>query len=467
MKKLVFLLLAVMSLQVFAQEKAILDKPRTDNRVELLSIVFRLAGNREYNMSQFKLYTDKIDSYFAPYKEHELIEFAQGLRQERGVSYDAVMSMAIHLDNDLNPLIEFTDKIPESRWGKDNAYKFVELLKKFYKDADCEKFFKENEAMYAEASRRFLPVYEDLDLSWYKTFYGKEADEKFIIINALATGGGNYGAAITPPGGKREVYAIMGAWSMDSIGMVVYGKNGYFSTLIHEFNHSFVNHLIDKNDSALKDSGEKIFGKVKEKMASQAYGNWKTVMYEALVRAAVIKYMKDHNFDQVDIARETGQQLSRGFIWIRELVEELEKYDKNRSKYPTLESYMPNIVAAYKTYADNMDKYAEQVENMKPKVVSIEGIVNGDTNVDAATETITVNFNIPLIGRGYSINYGKKGKDAFPKFEHIGYANDNKSLVLKPILESNKEYQFVLTGLSFTSREGIGMDNYEISFKTK
>nr|AIA99601.1 hypothetical protein [uncultured bacterium contig00103(2014)] len=467
MKKFALLLLAAMSLQVFAQEKAILDKPRTDNRVELLSIVFRLAGNQEYNNSYFKLYTDKIDSCFAPYKEHELIKFAQELRQERGVSYDAVMKMAVHLDNDLNPIVEFTDKIPEQRWGKDNAYKFVELLKKFYKDAACEKFFKENETIYAEASRRFLPVYEELDLSWYKTFYGKEADEKFIIINALTTGGGNYGVSVTSPDGKREVYAIMGAWSTDSTGMVVYGKDGYFPTLLHEFNHSFVNHLIDKNESALKENGEKIFEKVKDKMSSQAYGNWKTMMYEALVRAAVIKYMKDHDFDQVTIARETGQQLMRGFIWIRELVDELEKYDKNRSTYPTLESYMPNIVAAYQTYAGNMDKYAEQIENGKPKVVSIEGIINGDTNVDAATETIIINFDIPLIGKGYSINNGEKGKDAFPKFEHIDYANDNKSLVLKLKIESNKEYQFILTGLAFTSQEGIGMDSYEISFKTK
>jgi len=40
--------------------------PHVDERVELLSVVFRLAGNLEYNMSQLALYTTDIDRYFAP-----------------------------------------------------------------------------------------------------------------------------------------------------------------------------------------------------------------------------------------------------------------------------------------------------------------------------------------------------------------------------------------------------------------
>lgn len=466
MKNLTLLLLFSLSINTFSQEQSILDKPIVDKRVELLSIVARLADYNEYSDKTFKLYVDKIENHFNPYKEHDLIKLTANLRKERGVAYDAVMAMAVHLDENLNPRVEFSDKLPERRWGKDNAYKFVELLKEFYKESNCEQFFKENEDMYQNISRRFLPIYEELDLSWYSSFYGKEPTEKFKIVNGLGFSG-NYGASIVPPSGQKEVYAIMGTWRVDSIGMPVFVKDGYFPTLIHEFNHSFVNHLIDKNEEALKESGQIIFERVKDVMQKQAYAYWKTVLYEALVRASVIKYMKDHNFDQAMIARETGQQLSRGFIWIRELVEELEKYDKNRNTYPTLESYMPRIVEAYAKYADNMDKYAEQIQDEKPKVVSTDGITNGDMNVDTTIRTITINFDKPLLGRGYSINYGNKGKDAFPRFESITYANDNKSVVLSVNLENNKEYQFVLFGRAFMSQSGIGIDNYEVSFKTK
>lgn len=467
MRKIATLLLFMLSLNGFSQESSILDKPKVDRRVEMLSIVARLANYNEYSSNIFKLYTDKIYEHFDPYKEHELIKFAAKLREERGVSYDAVMAMAVHLDDNMNPRVEFSDKLPESRWGKENADKFAILLKEFYKEAHCEEFFENNNELYKEVSQRFLPIYKDLDLNWYSTFYGKEPSEKFKIVNGLGTGGGNYGASVVPPSGEKEVYAIMGTWQMDSLGIPVFAKEGYFPTLVHEFNHSFVNHLIDINEDELKESGEKIFGKVKKEMSQQAYGSWKTVMYEALVRAAVIKYMKDHNFDQTAIDKETAMQLNRSFIWINELVAELDKYSQARETYPTLESYMPRIIEAYEVYADNFDKYAERLDNERPHVISIDEFTNGDTDIEATLKTITINFDKPLLGKGYSINLGEKGKDAFPKIEKSAYANDNKTLILTLNLEKNKEYQFVLTGRAFLSTNGIGIDDYEISFKTK
>ena len=71
--------------------------PRVDPRVELLSIVFRLAGNSEYQMSPLKSYTEDIDAYFAPYKDHPAVLIAKKLASERDVGFDAVMNLAVHL----------------------------------------------------------------------------------------------------------------------------------------------------------------------------------------------------------------------------------------------------------------------------------------------------------------------------------------------------------------------------------
>lgn len=97
MKRILILLLFSVFFHAFGQKGNTLMPPRVDERVELLSIVFRLAGNHEYNSRRFKLYTDKIYEHYTPYKDHELIHFAKRLRKENGVSFDAVMSMAIHL----------------------------------------------------------------------------------------------------------------------------------------------------------------------------------------------------------------------------------------------------------------------------------------------------------------------------------------------------------------------------------
>ena len=45
-----------------------LEVPHVDERVELLSIAFRSAGNPEYNMDTLPAYSADIDRYFAPYK---------------------------------------------------------------------------------------------------------------------------------------------------------------------------------------------------------------------------------------------------------------------------------------------------------------------------------------------------------------------------------------------------------------
>lgn len=361
MKRMIFGVVTLLfTANVFAQNENILAKPKVDKRVELLSIVFRLAEAQEYSMEHFKLYTDKINAHYAPYKNHELIQFVKEIRQERGIGYDAVMKMAVHLDENLNPITEFTDDIPESRWGKESANQFAKLLKDFYKQSNSEKFFKNNEALYEEASNRFLDIYNLLDVNWYKKFYGKNPEEDFIIINGLGNGGGNYGFSPHLPNQRKKVYAIMGAWSVDDNGMVVFPrKSNYLGTMIHEFCHSFVNYLLDQNPAPFQKNGAYMFDFVKDKMEKQAYGNWQTMLNEALVRASVVKYAIDHNIPKENVQGIIDHEKKLGFVWIEDLVTELEKYDKQRDIYPTLESYMPNLIKAYNTFAEKMPQYMD------------------------------------------------------------------------------------------------------------
>ena len=170
MKK-ILTLLSILFFLFGCEKKQILEEPKVDNRVELLSIVFRLAELREYNSERFGLYTDKIKKHFEPYKTHELIEFAKELIKTNDIGFDAVMFMAVYIDENLNPRIDFSDDIPEKRWGKENADKFVKLLKEFYTDANCKEFFDESKTLYSESENRFLPIYKQIDLDWYKFLF--------------------------------------------------------------------------------------------------------------------------------------------------------------------------------------------------------------------------------------------------------------------------------------------------------
>lgn len=464
MKKTIVLILIVLTLQNYAQEKRLNEVPKIDQRVELLSIVFRLAGSGEYNSQYFKLYNDKVENHFNAFKGHELVKFARELKERKGISYDAVMSMAIVLDKNLNPLIDFSTTLPEKRWSKEDADKFIRLLKTFYKEAECEAFFKENEQLFQEVAARFNPVYEKLDLNWFQSFYGKKADENFSIIVSIGCGAHSYGPSYILPNTKKEVFAIMGTWNIDESGMPVYKQEEYLPNIVHEFNHSFVNSLLAKYKESFEESGKEIYKAVEYEMSrQQAYGNWQIVLNEALVRASVIKYFIDHGASESEIQMMLTNDSNKGFIWIKGVVAELKKYDNQRDIYPTLESYMPVLSNAYKAFAEKVSQFDAQ----RPKFESIAEFADNDTKVSPQLRTITINFDRPLAGKGYSVNYGNKGKLAFPKIDNITYASDNKSVVMEVQLMPDKEYQFVLTGKNFKTPEGIGLKTYEVNFKTK
>src|SRR5262245_22365138 len=214
---------------------------KVDLRVELMSVIARLAGYQEYVRNEFKIYADDVDKYFGKHKQHRAVQFAVKIRQSNGVSFDAVMAMAVHLNPPpaLTPRVAFTDTEPERRWGKESAEEFAELLRQFYKDADCEGFFKAHADLYRIAEERFQQLLNKVDFAWYKRFYGEAPEGAFNLRVGLLNGGGNYGPKVVYPDGKEDLYAIIGTWRTDGAGLPTYDAET-LPTIIHEFKHSFV-----------------------------------------------------------------------------------------------------------------------------------------------------------------------------------------------------------------------------------
>lgn len=371
MNRIATLLVALsLCFQATAQNSVTLEPPRVDRNVELLSIVWRLADVQEYGQTRFKRYTDRIEEHFGEYRGHELVGFASSLHAEHGIGYDAVASMAIHLDGNMDLRRDVADGSLEGRWADVDKERFTTLLKKFAADTRFDEFYESNAPLYAEATARFRPVYEAIDLRWYADFFGREPKEKFVIVNALGNGSNNYGPSIEYSDGGKEVYAIMGAWSVDDGGMVAFPENDYLPILLHEFNHSFVNHLTAAHREAFRESGEKLFAVFGEWMRLQAYNNWETMLNEALVRAAVIRCFKDHGATQEQLAALVRNENQRGFAWTKPLVAELDKYNGARDEYPTLDDYMPRLAEAYPAWVETLTTPAV-IESMKRAVETI------------------------------------------------------------------------------------------------
>ena len=134
----------------------------------------------------------------------------------------------------------------------------------------------------------------------------------------------------------------------------------YASTLIHEFNHSFVNALYDANSDLLDDIGKTLLGRHYRGMSSQAYGNAATVINESVVRAAVIIYMQENGFTYDQVKKEMCAQVERDFLWMPELVTTLRYYSKHRNRYKTLDDYYPEIAKCLEKYLKEEMKRIEK-----------------------------------------------------------------------------------------------------------
>ncbi|MHC4440703.1 MAG: DUF4932 domain-containing protein, partial [Planctomycetota bacterium] len=80
--------------------KAKVDKIsiEVDPRVELIAIVFRLAGNPEFNDGTLRPYAEAIERHFGDFDNHPVVKMATRLRETRLMSCDGPMSLAVHID---------------------------------------------------------------------------------------------------------------------------------------------------------------------------------------------------------------------------------------------------------------------------------------------------------------------------------------------------------------------------------
>ncbi len=448
-------------------------EPRVDPRVELLSIVFRLAGNSEYNMSPLKTYTADIDAYFSPYKDHPAVTLARKLASERDVGFDAVMGLAVRLSPPptLKPVVAFTDDVPDARFGKDNAILFAQRLADFYRDTHFEKFLAAHQAFYHLAEDRFRVVLNDLDLNWYKSFYGDVRTGQYLLILGMNNGGGNYGPRVVWPDGHEEFFSIIGCWTQDDSENPTYSTD-YLPTIIHEFNHSFVNPAFAKHKSEFA-SARQVFERVADKMRAQAYGNSDTMVIESLVRAAVIQYMESRGHESREVRYlMRGEQLT-GFVWMDELVDLLHQYSSQRSHYRTFESFIPAVAQFYRSLAPRI---SEKIASFSQRCVHVSGMQpfpNHSEDADPAIKELVITFDKALDPQagpkhhGYSISLGPDGNENFPISGAPEFLPGNLSIKLPVVLKPDWNYSFVLTPLASASQDGYPLESYTVAFKTK
>ena len=122
-------------LLAFAQPAAS-QAPRfgVDQRVELMAILFKFAGNREFNQNNFQPYIADIERHFGAFRNHEAVTIARGLRGQYGLGFANVMAVAIRVSDPpaLRERVPF-DSVSGWTVPPDAARRFIEAARRFHK----------------------------------------------------------------------------------------------------------------------------------------------------------------------------------------------------------------------------------------------------------------------------------------------------------------------------------------------
>ena len=461
------LFLAVALAAAGAQQRGGRIEVAVDPRVELMSIIFRLAGNREYNQPNSRSpYSRAVKEHFEEFAEHPVVRRAAALRRNRGVSFDAVMSMAMHIRDTrrMQELIPF-DRKPERldrRWPLKEARLFLEEARDFAAKSDFNGFFRRQGELYTQTAARMRKVLAQRPyVSWFDTFFGARRQAKFVLSPGLLLGGSCYGSGIRHPNGREVIHPVIGVWKFDEKGIPLF-HGSIAGTVAHELCHSYTNPIVDRHADKLEAAGKKIFATCAAKMRRMAYGSWKTMIYESLVRACVVQYLAATGGDEA-AAKEVERQHGRGFLWVGGLAELLEEYESGRKKYRRFDDFMPRVAAFFDDYAEEAEKQAADT----PRVVSMTP-ANGAADVDPGLKEIIVVFDRPMMDRMWSV---VGGGPHFPEMTgKVHYRKDMKTFVIPVKLKPDWSYRFWLNRgkyNTFRSREGVPLSSVAVRFETR
>ena len=316
-----------------------------DRRIELMCILFRVAGAEEYRLADAALpYARAADAHFARLSGHPAVMATRKVIEQSGIGFDAPMSLAIHLDDRLGLLASRSNLDP--RWRKVALDEYLTLVRRFAVDSRADEFFAAQAAYYRRVEGIFRALLaRERPVAWFDGFFGVRAGARYRLVPGLLTGPANYGPHVERPDGD-EIYTIVSLEDADPEGLP---RPGGFTVelIVHELAHSYVNPLVDRHAAALEPAMTRIFALVAADMRQQAYGTWRIMAYESLVRAATILYLRQRG-RQAAAFRLVREDAGRAFHWSGELADQLARQRRGRLDMAPVVAFFDRLADRYR-----------------------------------------------------------------------------------------------------------------------
>lgn len=441
--------------------------------VDLLSMVWRLMGDRVYNYSTIPGYCAKADAYFAPFKNHPVVEKAREY-SESGIGYDAVASYGLHLVISSDGKISFNEQFAKNgdtsfdRWTEQQKEEFLPLLEDFYRESEFHKWYLSTAPVQGEAKQAFAKVASQLDMNWFDTFFGpRPENSQFQIVLSILCGVNNYGCSATMKSGGERLSPVISCCQVDDGGNLFYNTDIVVPIIVHEFCHSYCNPLNARYWNGMKKNATAVFKLNDEKLSAMAYTTPEIMMDETFVRSCVIRYQLSHGrADQKAVL--VAEPMDMGFLLTADVVDALNQYEQQRGHYARMNDFMPQIVKTVNAF--NCKKIEKFLKKQKRHNATYTcNIQDGATDIPSGEFNLVITFSKPIVP-GVALSYGRgNGKFIMPAHgkESFNWDKSQKILTVSILLEPHAQYSFSILGDHFKTMDGYNAgETMNIDFTT-
>ena len=117
--------------------------------------------------------------------------------------------------------------------------------------------------------------------------------------------------------------------------------------------------------------------------------------------------------------------------------------------------------------AERIDYEAQRFDELSPRVLTMSPFANGAHDVDPNIKQMTFTFDRPLDPKGRYSFKAIRGSDHYPIEKVLGFDETGGTFTIQLNLKPDWDYEFVVTGLGFRTRDGYPLKLYAVRFKTK
>ena len=312
-----------------------------DPRMELLAVVQHFSSWAPGGHIKSKTaYKGDIDHYFEGFQDHPAIAKVEDLVR-LGFTHDAPVAFMLHHDHppELVQKHPYSDYLITRANGEENLLEFADALRDFARKTNFMRFYQAHQALYATQVTEVKSLIEGNDyVQALEDFYGDSRKSYGVILPPLFAGG--YGITVETQEGY-DIYGVIGPCSLKDERVSFACLDYLESIMLHEWSHSFVNPLVDKNFDHFKES-DHLFRPIKGMMRNQAYPNWRISLYEHIVRACEI-HLRDNLHEDFRKDEFLTYQEGKGFWYIGYIDSLLDVYETRRQEFPTFSRFMPIV----------------------------------------------------------------------------------------------------------------------------